>query len=112
MLYLLKYLKGILLFRQVADDYRNETGKDKPALLSRRFINSLIASAGAGATLYTGVNIDAGLIAGIEEHISKIADAGYQIYVLIKSIFPSLIFLYGVLGIIIGYFKREKKAIQ
>ena len=88
--------------------YKEETGKDKPALLTRRFIHTLVASAGAGATLYSGVNIDAGFITGLEEHVSKVLDAGYQIYILVKSILPSLIFLYGVTGIIIGWFGREK----
>ena len=108
MLYLLKHIKAILLFRQVADAYKNEVGKDKPALLTRRFIGSVAASIGAAATLYTGVQFDAGLIAGIEEHVTKVTDTGYQMYGLVKSIIPDLIFLWGVLLAIVGYFKRQK----
>jgi len=107
MFYLLKHIKAILLFRQVADAYRSEVGKDKPALLTRRFIHSIIASSGAAAAMY-GMDLQAGLLEGIEQHISNVLDVGYQIYLLIKSIIPSLIFIYGAIGIIIGYFKRQK----
>ena len=112
MFYIIKHIKAILLLRQVADAYKNETGKDKSALLTRRFIGALVTSSGAIATLYTGIDIDAGMIAGIEEHLSKVADTGYQIYLLFKSIVLDLVFLYGALMVIVGYFKREKKPIQ
>ena len=109
---ILKCLKGIFLLRQITETYRNETGKDKPALLSRRFIGALTVSGGAIATLYSGVNIDAGMLTGIEEHLSKVTDTSYQIYLLFKSIIPDMIFLWGVVMVIIGWFKREKKPIQ
>src|SRR4030067_3065338 len=109
MLFILKHIKAIRLLRSVAEAYKNETGKNKPALLSRRFIGAVTVSGGAIATLYTGVNIDAGMLTGIKEHLSNVANTGHQIYLLVKSIIPDLVFLWGVVMVAIGYFKREKK---
>src|SRR4030065_1704544 len=112
MFYIIKHIKARVLLRQVADAYKNETGKDKSALLTRRFIGALVTSSGAIATLYTGIDIDAGMIAGMEEHLSKVADTGYQIYLLFKSIIPDIVAIWGIIMVIVGYFKREKKLIQ
>lgn len=107
MFYLWKHVKAILLFRQVADVYKAETGKDKPALLTRRFIHSIVASSGVVAAMY-GMDFQAGLLEGIEQHLTNVLDVGYQVYLLIKSIIPSLVFIYGAIGVIIGIFKRQK----
>lgn len=95
MLKLLKYLPLVSMFQDVSDAYKSETGKERPAYLSRRFVGAVIILLGAAATLYFGVEIDKDIIASLTENIEKMISAG--------------IALYGTVLLIIGLFKKNKK---
>lgn len=92
---LLKYIKLFGLFKNVQGAYKTETGKDRPAYLSRRFIGAVIILGGAVLSLECGVKIDETLLASISDNIEKIVAAG--------------IVLYGLVMGIVGTVKRKKK---
>lgn len=95
MLKIFKYLKLLGLFRNVGDAYKEETGKDRPAYLSRRFIGALVILIGAVLSFQFGVKIDENILTNITENIEKVIAAA--------------IVLYGLVMGIIGTVKRKKK---
>lgn len=92
---LIKYFKLFGLFKNVQKSYKEETGKDRPAYLSRRFIGAVIIVGGAVLSLELGVKIDESLLTDITNSIEKIVAAG--------------IVLYGLVMEIVGIVKRKKK---
>lgn len=94
MLRFLKFLPLVMMFKDVGDAYQSETGKDRPAVLSRRFIGAVLAIIGAALSIALGVTIDANILSSITESISTIITAG--------------IALWGAVVGIIGIFKAKK----
>jgi len=91
---LFKYLKLLGLFRNVTDAYKEYTGKDRPAYLSRRFVGALIILIGAVFSFHFGVKIDESILSNITESLEKIIAA--------------CIVLYGAVMEIVGILKRKK----
>jgi len=90
-----KYLKLLGRFRNVTDAYEEETGKVRPAYLSRRFVGAVVIFVGAMLSLYFGVEISENILTNITESLEKIAAAG--------------IVLYGLVMEIVGIVKAKKK---
>lgn len=90
-----KYLKLIGLFKNSKKAYRKHTGKDRPAILSRRFMGAVILLVGTTLSIYFGVEIDKELLNSVTDNIEKIVAAG--------------IILYGAVMEIVGIVKRERK---
>lgn len=92
---LIKYAKLFGLFKNLQSTYKEETGKDRPAYLSRRFLGAVIMLGGAVLSLEFGVKIDETLFASIGDSLEKIIAAG--------------IVLYGAVMEVVGIVKRKKK---
>ena len=99
---ILKYLKLILTFRQVAKEYAKDNGKDKPLVLSRRFFGVLITSLGGIVMALTGADI-------APSELSKFADGTSGIWQTLNATWPHLIALYGVIMGVVGQVKRKPK---
>ena len=93
MLKLLKYLPLAAMGKNVAKSWAEETGTDRPKLLSRRVIGSIFTLAAGGYAIYSGVQIDN--LEGLTDSVDKLITAGMAFY--------------GVALGIWGYVKREKK---
>jgi len=89
-----KYLTLIGLLQNVTNAYKEHTGKDRPAYLSRRFVGALIILIGAGLSVHYGVKIDENILTNITESLEKIIAAS--------------IVLYGAVMEIVGILKRKK----
>ena len=90
-----KYLKLLGRFRDIESTYKEETGKARPAYLSRRFVGALVIFVGAALSLYFGVEIVENILSNITESIEKVVATG--------------IVLYGLILEIVGIVKRKKK---
>jgi len=89
-----KYLPLVGLLKDVSTAYKDETGKDRPAVLSRRFIGAVLALAGAFVSIQLGVEISADTLAQITDSLDKMVAAGTV--------------LYGAVMVIVGLLKRKK----
>jgi len=92
-----KYLKFILTFREVADVYREDNGKNKPFTLTRRFWGVLISAISGIVMVATGVSIPAEALAG---DISIVWDN-------INAVIPHVTAVYGVVMAVIGEIKKK-----
>lgn len=90
----LKYLPAILKFRQVSTIYQEETGKDKPFYVSRRFIGAVITAIGAILSIYLGVKIDENLLSTLSDNV--------------ETLITAIVALYGLIMLIIGHIKRQE----
>lgn len=90
----LKYLPLVSLMQNVSDTYKEGTGKDRPAYLSRRFIGALIVAVGAFLSIQSGMTIDQNILDQIIENTDRLISAG--------------IALYGLIVVIVGVVKRKK----
>ncbi len=90
----LKYLPLVGLTKDVSKAYKEDTGKERPAYLSRRFVGALIALAGGFAAIQFGVKLDETILTQITDSLDKLIAAG--------------IALYGAIVVIVGIFKRKK----
>ena len=95
MLKMFKYLKLIGLFRNSKKAYKEHTGRNRPAFLSRRFVGAVVLLAGTALSIHFGVKIDTETLTLITENLDKIISAG--------------VVLYGVVMGIVGIVKRERK---
>jgi len=86
MLKFLKYLPMVGLFQDVSESYKAETGKDRPAFLSRRFIGSMLLLTGGLSAILLGVSIDSDVLNTIADKIETIISAGIVIYGLVLGI--------------------------
>jgi len=91
----LKYLKLIGLFQNSKKAYKEHTGKDRPAFLSRRFMGAIVLLVGTALSIHLGVKIDSNIFANIADSADKMVGAG--------------IVLYGAIMEIVGIVKRERK---
>lgn len=89
----LKYIPLVALGKNVSQAYKEETGKDRPAFLSRRFIGAALALAGGYAAIQFGIQIDENILSNITDSLDKLIAAGIAIY--------------GAVIFIIGLFKRK-----
>lgn len=55
---MLKYIWILLTFRQVAEAYEAEKGKEKPFYLTRRFIGALVLVGTTAVTQFLGVELE------------------------------------------------------
>jgi uncharacterized membrane protein YidH (DUF202 family) len=94
MLKFLKYIPLVAMGKNVSTAYKEETGKERPAYLSRRFIGAALALAGGIAAVQFGIKIDDNIIASVTDNLDKLIAAG--------------IALYGAIVLIIGIFKKQK----
>mgnify|MGYP001600106607 CR=1 FL=1 len=90
----LKYIPLILKGKSIADAYNEEVGQGKPVYLSRRFVGTVVALAGAGASLYFDVSLDENVLSSITDNMVSAISAGVT--------------LYGVVLGIVGIIKRKK----
>lgn len=95
MLKIFKYLKLLGRFRDIEKTYKEETGKTRPAYLSRRFVGVLVVFIGAVLCLQFDIKIDENILTNITESIEKIIAA--------------CIVLYGLVMEVVGIVKRKKK---
>jgi len=91
-----KYIGLILKFRDIANIYKEETGKNKEWWLSRTFIGSLVAFLSTIATVLWGVEFD-------EEGVKVIGDSIFQII-------SAAVAIYGIILTFIGQWKKNQKA--
>ncbi len=90
----LKYLPLVSLTKDVSKAYKEDTGKERPAYLSRRFIGASIALAGGFAAIQFGIKFDETILTQITDSLDKLIAAG--------------IALYGAIVVIVGIIKRKK----
>ena len=95
MLKMFKYLKLIGLFKNSKKAYKEHTGRDRPAYLSRRFVGAVVLLVGTALSIYVGVEIDKEFLNMVADNIEKVVAAG--------------IILYGAVMEIVGIVKRERK---
>lgn len=91
-----KYLKLIGLLKNAQDAYREDTGKDKPWYLSRRFIGALLALPCAVATIQLGITIDNDAVKTLVDNIPTLISGSIAVY--------------GVVMHIVGQFDKAKKS--
>lgn len=90
-----KYLKLLGRFRNVTNAYEKETGKARPAYLSRRFAGAVVVFIGAALSHHFGVEINENILTNVTESIERIVAAAFV--------------LYGLVMEIVGIVKRKKK---
>jgi len=95
MLKWLKFLPLAGLGKDVSTAYKEETGKDRPKILSRRVIGAAIAFVSAFIAIKFGVTLDATIIDQITDSLDKLITVGTT--------------LYGIALLIYGFFKRKKE---
>lgn len=95
---LMKFIPLVALGKDVSVSYKEETGKDRPPYLSRRFMGAAIALGSGFMAIQYGVKLDAEMLSSITDSLDKMLTAG--------------IALYGAVITIVGYFKRAKKEEQ
>jgi len=82
----LKYLPKILFgFKDVSDQYKEETGNNRPVILSRTFINSLVCFLATIASVALGVDFDDGQVKVVADNTATIILAGVGLYTAIMS---------------------------
>ena len=89
-----KYLPVLLKFKNVAEIYKDEQGKNKPAIISRRFVGAVIILIGAYLGVRYGISAEIFNIEQITEHL--------------MSIIGSITILYGIVMTVVGYIKKSK----
>jgi len=89
----LKYIPLVGLFKNVKTSYKEETGKDRPAYLSRRFIGTVIALGGAILAIQFGIIIDTTILEQLTDNIEKLV--------------ATVIAIYGIVLAIVGLFKKK-----
>jgi hypothetical protein len=92
---LIKYIKLLGMFKNIQTAYEEETGKARPAYLSRRFVGAVIILIGGILSLHFGIKIDETLLADITGNTEKLIAAA--------------ILIYGGIMEIVGIIKRERK---
>ena len=90
----LKYLPLLLKMRDISNVYEEEKGQNKPWYLSRRFFGVVIIAIFAFLSIQFGFDMSALSPDVIANHIVNAVQA--------------LIGLYGIVMVIVGYFKRKK----
>lgn len=89
-----KYLPLVGMLKDVSTAYKEETGKDRPAVLTRRFMGAALVLAGAFASIQLGIEIDSTIIEQITDSLDKLVAAGMV--------------LHGSILTIVGIVKRKK----
>ena len=90
----IKYLPLLLKFKNISDVYKEETGENKSWWLSRRFFGVVIIAIFAFLSIQFGFDMSALSPDVIANHIVNAVQA--------------FIGLYGIIMVIVGYFKRKK----
>lgn len=99
---ILKYIKLILSFRQVAEAYKDDNGKDKPVVLSRRLFGvAFTVLAGVVATV-TGVELSPVSLDMLADSTKGLTDA-------VQVAWPHVLGAYGAIMAVVGQIKKEKK---
>lgn len=96
---MLPMLFWAFLGKQVKSDYKSKfKERDKPKVLRRRYLglaSTLIGTAVAGGTvLASGETITPQLLMG---HLSRLSDAGIEIYHIVEGVWPSILFVWGAI---------------
>jgi hypothetical protein len=76
----LKYLPLLLKLKEVSEIYEAETGKPRPALISRRFLGAVLLLISAGLAKYFDITIPENMIETIADNIDAIIVAAIGIY--------------------------------
>ena len=96
---LLKFLKILTRLKDVSTEYQTRTGENKPGWVSQRFAGSVSGIIGALA-MYFGATIDTGVSNDINTHLEIALNGAWQIYEILKTMWPSALILWGAaLGI-------------
>ncbi len=90
----LKYLPLVAGMQDVSAAYKSETGKERPAYLSRRLVGSVMAVAAGFMAVQYGVEVK-------EDTVKILTDN-------IEALIPAAISLYGIAVGIVGIIKRKK----
>jgi hypothetical protein len=78
---LLKYLKVIMMLKDVQEAYKEDTGKDRPWYMSRKFVGSVLATAGAAVGTYYGIEIsETDVIEPLADQLMIVAGAVTGLY--------------------------------
>lgn len=94
MLKLLKYWWMVGTFRQVAEVYREEQGKNKPLFISRRFMGVVCVAIALALAKFQVAEVS-------EQEANLVAD--YLIEIIAG--------IYGLIQLVVGIWKREKKTV-
>ena len=94
MIQLFKYFSLILKLKDISNVYEEEKGQNKPFYLSRRFFGVVIIAIFAFLSIQFGFDMSALSPDVIANHIVNAVQA--------------FIGLYGIIMVIVGYFKRKK----
>jgi len=86
----LKYLPLIGKFDDISVAYKEETGKDRPAYLSRRFVGAIVALTGATLAVIFGVTLDANMIEEVTKNIETMVSAGITLYGIVLAVYGLL----------------------
>ena len=92
---LLKFVPLVALGKDVRASVSEESGKDRPFWLSRRFVGSVLTLIAGFAAIQFGVKLDAETIAHLTDNITQLA--------------TTIMTLWGLVVTVIGYFKRNKE---
>ena len=92
---LLKFVPLVALGKDVRASVAEESGKERPFWLSRRFIGSALTLIAGFCAIQFGVKLDA-------ETLTKLTDNITQLATVVMT-------LWGLVVTVIGYFKRNKE---
>src|SRR3990167_677880 len=91
---LLKFVPLVALGKDVRASVNEESGKDRPFWLSRRFVGAVRTLIAGFCAIQFGVKLDA-------ETLTKLTDNITQLATVVMT-------LWGLVVTVIGYFRREK----
>lgn len=89
---LLKWLPALLKGKDVAEAYKAETGKDKPVIISKRFIGAIVILASVAVSIQYGVTIDQDVLDKLTGSLTDLATVGtglYGLIMVIKGVFDA-----------------------
>ena len=89
---LIKWLPALLKGKDVAEAYKAETGKNKPAIVSKRFIGTVVVLASAIVSIQYGVTLDADVLNKLTGSLTDLATASTTVYglvIVIKGVFDA-----------------------
>ena len=95
---LLKFVPLVALGKDVRASVNEESGKDRPFWLSRRFVGSVLTLIAGFAAIQFGVKLDAETITHLTDNITQLA--------------TTIMTLWGLVVTVIGYVKKQKTEVS
>jgi len=90
MIKILKYLPLVAMGKNVRNSYLEETGKERPPYLSRRFVGAVTTLIGGFLAIHYGINISNENLSQVVDSVDKLISAGITFYGVLMTIWGTI----------------------